>query len=107
MAGPQITQLRVAPTPDRTRVRVQIEVSEPGEPPPFLQFTVLDPDGTPCAEMLVMGVYETLVEMTLHMRPPADSAETRPFTVRARLFYGEEGKDEQTFALREGSFRFP
>ena len=103
----QITQLRVAPSDDRRRVRLLAEVQDLAEPFPYLELSLIDPDGQVVATTLVMGIMEPQLQMTLHCRPPVAEGETRPFRARGRLFFGKEAEEEETFSVLETKFSFP
>lgn len=104
---PEITAFRAQPALDRRRVQMYIEIDELVEPPPYLELHISDPDGADVAEMLVLGLIEGSIRVTLHLRPPALAGETRPYTARGRLFFGLEGQEEQTFSTAETTFYFP
>jgi len=106
MPAPSIISLRATPATDRQRVHVRVEVGDIGDPPPYLELHILDPDCDPVAEMQVMGLTEPELDITLHLRPPAPADEERPYTLTGRLFFGREGEEEQTFATAVAPVEF-
>jgi hypothetical protein len=112
MPTPHITRIEAAPAADRRRVALRVETQDIGDPAPYLELHILDPDGNLVGEMLVMGVNESLsgepaTEVTLHVRPLAPAGETRPYRALGRLFFGADEQEEQTFSVAETSFTFP
>ena len=105
MTTPQIIELRVALANDRRRVQLQAEVENLAEPFPYLELSIIDPDDNKVARTLIMGVMEPLTQMIMHLRPPAED-ETRAYRARGRLFFGEEGREEETFSIMETKFTF-
>jgi hypothetical protein len=103
----QIIALRAAPADDRRRVRLLVEMQDFQEPYPYLELSVIDPDGQIVATTLVMGVMEPQLQMTLHVRPAVAEDENRPYRARGRLFFGSETQEEETFSILEAEFRFP
>ncbi len=107
MPAPQIRALRVAPAADRRRAHLHVETADLADPPPYLELVILDPDGRPVAQMLVMGTTDSPTEVTLHLRPAPPAGETRPYLALARLFLGQEGQEEETLAQSETPFTLP
>lgn len=103
---PCIVRLEVQPAPDRRRVHFMVEADGLEPPFPYLELSVLDPDGQEVGSMLVMGVMEPETRLTVHVRPPAPEGERRPYLARGRLFYGAEGEEERTFSVMETPFTF-
>lgn len=101
-----ITRLDVEPASDRRRVQFVVEVEELEPPFPYLELSVLNPDGEEVGSMLVMGVMEPETRLTVHIRPPAPDGENRPYLARGRLFYGAEGQEERTICIVETPFTF-
>ena len=102
----QIVELKVAPASDGRRVQLLAELQDLGEPFPYLELSVVDPDDQTVATTLVMGVMEPQLQMTLHLRPAAAESETRPYRARGRLFFGSENQEEETFSILETEFAF-
>ncbi len=99
-------ELEAQPAQDRRRVHFLIETDGLGRPFPYLELSVLSPDGQEVGSMLVMGVMEPETRLTVHIRPPAPEGEGRPYLARGRLFFGAEGEEERTFCIAETPFRF-
>ena len=103
----QIVELQATPAGNRQRVRLLAKMQDLADTPPYLELSVIDPDGRIAATTLVMGVMEPQMEMTLHLRPTATESETRPYRARGRLFFGSESQEEVTFSTLEIEFHFP
>lgn len=105
--APRIADIRAEPGGDRRRVAVSVELEDLAPPYPYLELVLLDPDDDPIGEMLVLGVMEPALQLTLVLRRPVAAEDDRPFRALGRLFYGEEGKEEETFSIAETTFTWP
>ncbi|MGQ9516439.1 MAG: hypothetical protein ACUVWB_05540 [Anaerolineae bacterium] len=101
-----ITRLDVEPAPDRRRVHFLVEADGLEPPFPYMELSVLNPDGEEVGSMLVMGVMEPETRLTVHIRPPAPAGDSRPYLARGRLFYGADGQEERTICTVETPFTF-
>lgn len=90
--APELRQLLAQPWPDGKRVMVSFLWD--GEGPVDVELTLRSADGDPWAQMLVVGLNEPRMDLTLHLRvPPPPGAEG---TVTARLLHGDREADSKT-----------
>ncbi len=95
--SPEFAQLLAQPWPDGKRVMVSFLWE--GEGPVNVELTVRSAAGDPWAQMLVVGLEEPRMDITLHLRTaPPPGAEG---VVVARLLQGESEVDSRaaTFSL--------
>ncbi|MDH7490728.1 MAG: hypothetical protein QHH80_14640 [Anaerolineae bacterium] len=93
--APELQQLLAQPWPDGKRVLVSFLWD--GEGPVDVELTLRSAAGDPWAQMLVVGLNEPRMDLTLHLRVPVlPGAEG---TVTARLLHGETEADSRTAAF--------
>ncbi|MCE7904298.1 MAG: hypothetical protein DYG87_00700 [Anaerolineae bacterium CFX3] len=80
----RVIDLRAEPYPDRTRVRVNMEIV-PFQTRPYVDVTLLDADGSEIAATSFVEPMTWKLEFTLHIRGKADPA--GGYRLEARLYY--------------------
>ncbi|RJP55475.1 MAG: hypothetical protein C4583_00500 [Anaerolineaceae bacterium] len=82
----RITELHAEPHPDRSRVRVNMEIT-PFQTRPYVDITLTDADGNEIATTSFVEPMTWKLEFTLHIRGKADPAGA--YRLEARLYYPE------------------
>lgn len=80
--------LRVAPYPDRQRVKVEMSVT-PFQVRPSIDLEVLDAQGARVATASIVEATDTTMSLTLHLKNPPWNA---PLVLHARLIYPQIGE---------------
>ncbi len=94
----RFTSVRLSPYPDRTRVRLDLQVT-PFLKRPNIDILILDSAGEEAASARVIESLDRNLKLTLHLRPTGSAG---PYTARLALLYPDKDpvdRAEVTFAL--------
>ncbi len=91
-----ITSLRAEPWPDRTRVRVDLEIT-PFQKRPHIDVTLFDSDGNEVASTHLVEPMSWKLEFTLHVRGKTDPA--GGYRLEARLYYPADGPQAEPVSI--------